>query len=100
MIFLVNVLKKEIVFAKEFPVIKVTAVDKETTGRSQNQNNIRKGSQQNNQRETEGGRKRSATKLEDEHFVKRLKMAENVKKNERQIKHMEELNQGIWVIDN
>ena len=42
---------------------------------------------------------RSATKVEDEHLVKRLKMGENVERNERQIKHLEELNQGICLID-
>ena len=59
----------------------------------------RKGSQQNNQRVAGGGRKRSATKLEDEHLVKRLIMGENVEINERKIKHMEELTQGICLID-
>ena len=42
---------------------------------------------------------RSATKVEDEHLVKRLKMGENVERNERQIKHLVELNQGICLID-
>ena len=72
---------------------------KEIAAASQTEHGKNHGGHQNNQRKRGGGRKRSATKVEDEHLVKRLKMGENVERNERQIKHLEELNQGICLID-
>ena len=54
---------------------------------------------QNNQRKVGDGRKRSLIKVEDKNLVKRLMMGENVERNERQIKHLEELNQEICLND-
>ena len=57
---------------------------------------------QNNQRKVGDGRKRSLIKVEDKNLVKRLmmgEMGENVERNERQIKHLEELNQEICLND-
>ena len=79
---LVNVLKREVVFAKDSPVIKITfAVD---TGASSEQ--------QKRKNQPGGGRKRSITKSGDDKLVKRLKLGESVSRNERQMKLLDSLN--------
>ncbi|PFX13375.1 hypothetical protein AWC38_SpisGene22544 [Stylophora pistillata] len=76
----VNVLRKEITFEKASPVIKVClATDNADTSKP-----ICK------PRRT--GRKRSATKLEDEELVKRIKRGRDFERNERQRKDLEEMN--------
>ena len=65
---LVNVLKREVVFAKDSPVIKITfAAD---SGASSEQ--------QKRKRQPGGGRKRSITKSDDDMLVKRLKRVKRV----------------------
>lgn len=43
-------------------------------------------------RKPRGGRKRSASKVEDDHLVKRPKQGESVERNERQTKMLDDLN--------
>ncbi|XP_078374490.1 uncharacterized protein LOC144658037 [Oculina patagonica] len=90
----VNVLKREVVFAKDSPVIKITlAAD---SGASSSQTS----EQQQRKRQQGGGRKRSATKLEDDKLVKRLKLGETVARNERQLKMLEDLNLALESMSN
>ena len=77
----VNVLKKEIVFSKDSPVINITVAGSEE--------------QQKSKRKPGGGRKRSASKVEDDNLVKRLKVGESVERNERQTKMLDDLNLGM-----
>ena len=42
-----------------------------------------------------GGRKRSASKVEDDNLVKRLKVGKSVERNERQTKMLDDLNLGM-----
>ena len=93
----VNVLKKEVIFASESPVIKITvaetAVDNfantHLASSSQDKEEVK------GRRKPGGGRKRSAAKLDDDQLVKRLKMGETITRNERQMKMLEDLNQGM-----
>ena len=77
----VNVLKKEIVFSKDSPVVNITVAGTEE--------------QQKTKRKPGGGRKRSASKVEDDKLVKRLKVGESVERNERQTKMLDDLNLGM-----
>lgn len=87
---LVNVIKREVVFAKDSPVIKITlAADTGDSGAS---------SSQTSEQQQGGGRKRSATKLEDDKLVKRLRLGESVARNERQLKMLEDLNLGTLYV--
>ena len=79
---LVYVLKREVVFAKDSPVFKITfAAD---SGASSEQ--------QKRKRQPGGGRKRSITKSDDDKLVKRLKLGESVSRNETQMKLLDGLN--------
>lgn len=90
---LVNVIKREVVFAKDSPVIKITlAADSGDSGDSG------ASSSQTSEQQQGGGRKRSATKLEDDKLVKRLKLGESVARNERQLKMLEDLNLGTLYV--
>lgn len=92
---LVNVIKREVVFAKDSPVIKITlAADSGDSGASSSQTS----EQQQRKQQQGGGRKRSATKLEDDKLVKRLKLGESVARNERQLKMLEDLNLGTLYV--
>ena len=67
--FLVNVLKREVVFANDSPVIKITfAADRGASSK-----------QQKRKRQPGGGRKRFITKSDDDKLVKRLKRVKRVK---------------------
>ena len=77
-LLLVNVPRKEVVFAKAIPIRKVCMAggDAEpTTVRSARE----KG---------KPGRKRSAAKEEDEQLVKKIKLGNDVERNERQMKNL------------
>lgn len=77
----VNVLKKEIAFSKDSPVVNITVAGTEE--------------QEKSKRKPVGGRKRSASKVEDDNLVKRLKVGESVERNERQTKMLDDLNLGM-----
>lgn len=81
---LVNVLKREVVFTKDSPVIKIELAA------SSGQTKV----QQKRKRQLGAGRKRPATKLDDEKLVKRLKSGESVARDERQMKMLDYLNLG------
>lgn len=51
--------------------------------------------QQKTKRKPGRGRKRSASKVEDDNLVKRLKVGESVERNERQTKMLDDLNLGM-----
>lgn len=79
-LLLVNVLKREVVFTKDSPVIKIElAAD---SGASSGQTKV----QQKRKRQLGGGRKRPATKLDDEKLVKRLKSGESVARDGTRIR--------------
>lgn len=87
-LLLVSVLKREVVFTKDSPVIKIElAAD---SGASSGQTKV----QQKRKRQLGAGRKRPATKLDDEKLVKQLKSGESVARDERQMKMLDYLNLG------
>ena len=51
--------------------------------------------QQKTKRKPGGGRKRSASKVEEDYLVKSLKVGESVERNERQTKMLNDLNLGM-----
>lgn len=51
--------------------------------------------QQKTKRKPGGGRKRSASKVEEDNLVKSLKVGESVERNERQTKMLDDLNLGM-----
>ena len=51
--------------------------------------------QQKTKRKPGGGRKRSASKVEEDYLVKSLKVGESVERNERQTKMLDDLNLGM-----
>lgn len=75
-------LRKEITFEKASPVIKICLT--RDNGELSTQD----------QKTRKHGRKRSAAKLEDAELVKKIKAGENVERNERQIKQLEDMNKG------
>ena len=80
-----NVLRKEIIFEKASPVIKICLAHESgesSTSSSQDQKSRRP------------GRKRSASKLEDDNLVKKIKAGRNFERNERQIKQLKDMNKG------
>lgn len=83
-----NVLRKEIVFEKASPVIKICLVqDDGESSTSSNQDSKGKKSKKT-------GRKRSAVKQQDEELVKKLKAGVDVERNERQKKQLQDMNKG------
>lgn len=90
----VNVLKKEVAFAKESPITKITVANGNDASLSQS--NISR--EVKGRRKPGGSRKRSAANLDDDDLVKRLKKGENVTRSERQVKMMEDLNQGTCTL--
>ncbi|KAL9976790.1 hypothetical protein ACROYT_G014124 [Oculina patagonica] len=80
-LFYVNVLRKEITFEKVSPIIKVCLATDSLDLTSTSISKARK-----------TGRKRSAAKLEDEDLVKKIKRGEDVERNKRQKKELEEMN--------
>lgn len=83
-----NVLRKEIIFEKASPVIKICLAheggESSTSSRQDSQN----------QKSRRPGRKRSASKLEDDNLVKKIKAGRNFERNERQMKQLEDMNKG------
>ena len=56
--------------------------------------------QQKNKRKPGGGRKRSASKVQDDNLVKCLKVGESVEQNEQQTKMLDDLNLGMCYLKN
>ena len=56
--------------------------------------------QQKTKRKPGGGRKRSASKVQDDNLVKCLKVGESVEQNEQQTKMLDDLNLGMCYLKN